>query len=88
MFIVGPSNSSEVLTAPMAYWGPWNSFSTSNKMKLPLQNIFLDTAFLKFCPRSCVIMKFHCHLKEVGGKGKRVPGGADLNGAAEEMLSP
>lgn len=33
-------------------------------------------------------MKFHCHLKEVDGKGKGVPGGTDLNGVAEEMLSP
>lgn len=33
-------------------------------------------------------MRFHCHLKEADGKGKRVPGGADANGVAEEMLSP
>ena len=34
---------------------------------------------LKVCPRNYVIMKFHCHLKEVDRKGKRGPSGADAN---------
>lgn len=76
-----------ILNNPTAHWVPWNSFSVSNKMKFPLQNLFLGGIFLTFCPGSWVIMKFHCHLKEAGGKGKQASGGTDVNGVAEEMQS-